>query len=282
MLAYPLQDPGLAGLGLVVRAGPFVQFYIAIGTADGQCPKVRHGRLRAFARASHGRERERGEGERCDSGGRVVHKPAAVHGQGRHGRSRSARGKFSFFCNRASMVMDAQWLWAGAAVLLCLYVLHVNRGLSSVPNEAASLSPTRFDAAAVTAAHARLCSNPISIVLPPKTGRRYIVVGGGGFLPGRVDRVARQSLMAGLAGWIVVHLLARGEDPKRIRIIDIRAPTRKDLTTGPAAEVAFHQADVSNAESVLAAFTAQWPEPRGDVPVTVFHSGKWGLQIRKR
>jgi len=79
-------------------------------------------------------------------------------------------------------------------------------------------------------------------------------------------------------GWIVVQLIARGEDPRRVRIIDVRGPTRQDLTTGQAAEVAFHQADVSNAESVKNAFTAPWPDNGGDdVPITVFHSGKFVL-----
>lgn len=73
----------------------------------------------------------------------------------------------------------------------------------------------------------------------------------------------------------MVHLITRGEDPRRIRILDIRPPSRQDLTTGPASKVAFHQTDVSNAEAVLAAFTAPWPDSDDDdVPITVFHSGK--------
>lgn len=73
----------------------------------------------------------------------------------------------------------------------------------------------------------------------------------------------------------MVQLLSRGEDPRRIRIVDIRAPTRKDLTTGLGSKVAFHQTDVSSAEAVVAAFTAPWPEEdANDIPVTVFHSGK--------
>ncbi|KAF8592054.1 NAD(P)-binding protein [Ramaria rubella] len=152
--------------------------------------------------------------------------------------------------------MDSQWLFFFvAAALLGLYLLHVNGSLSSVPKEAEAISPTRFDKATITSVYERLSNDPIQIDFPPKTGRRYIVVGGAGFLP----------------GWIVVHLVSRGEDPRRIRIVDIRAPTRQDLTTGPASEVAFHQADVSNAEAVMAAFTAPWPEA-DDVPITVFHS----------
>lgn len=57
--------------------------------------------------------------------------------------------------------------------------------------------------------------------------------------------------------------------------MDIRPPTRQDLTSGPGSQVAFHKTDVSSAEAVLAAFTAPWPDAEGgEIPVTVFHSGK--------
>lgn len=71
----------------------------------------------------------------------------------------------------------------------------------------------------------------------------------------------------------MVQLISRGEDPRRIRIVDIRRPTRQDLTTGPGSKVAFYQTDVSSAEAVMSAFTAPWPDDN-DIPVTVFHSGK--------
>lgn len=81
-----------------------------------------------------------------------------------------------------------------------------------------------------------------------------------------------------MAGWIVLQLLKRGEDPHRIRIIDLRAPTRQDLTTGRAAEVPFKQADVTSSEAVMAAFTAPWEDgEEGYVSTTVFHSGTFRL-----
>ncbi|KAF8527946.1 NAD(P)-binding protein [Hysterangium stoloniferum] len=146
-----------------------------------------------------------------------------------------------------------------AAVLLTLaaYLLHVNRALSSVPREALSIYPGRFNNADIREAYDRLSNNPISPELPPKTGRRYVVVGGAGFL----------------SGWIVIQLIARGEDPKRIRIIDIRAPTRQDLTTGTASQVAFYKANIGNYEEVLSGFTAPWDDGEtSECPVTVFHS----------
>ncbi|KLO17650.1 NAD-P-binding protein [Schizopora paradoxa] len=105
----------------------------------------------------------------------------------------------------------------------------------------------------------RMRENPIDIrkALPPRTGRRYIVTGGAGFL----------------GGWIVVHLLVRGEDPRKIRVLDIRAPTRPDLTTGAAALVDFRIVDVSDAEAVRKAFSAPWPSSDDDnEEITVFHT----------
>ncbi|KAL0958122.1 hypothetical protein HGRIS_000291 [Hohenbuehelia grisea] len=106
--------------------------------------------------------------------------------------------------------------------------------------------------------HERLIEISAQEQLPPKTGRHYIVVGGAGFL----------------GGWIVVHLLQRGEDPKKIRVFDLRAPQRHDLTTGSAKDVDFILGDVSDAKSVHAAFSKPWPGlPADALPeVTVFHT----------
>ncbi|KIJ51055.1 hypothetical protein M422DRAFT_74407 [Sphaerobolus stellatus SS14] len=77
----------------------------------------------------------------------------------------------------------------------------------------------------------------------------------------------------GVLSWIVLQLLERGEDPKKIRIVDIRAPTRQDLTTGKAKEVRFVKADVSSPLEVIAAFLTPWEDGiEGYAPTTVFHS----------
>ncbi|KAJ6631058.1 3-beta hydroxysteroid dehydrogenase/isomerase family-domain-containing protein [Mycena sp. CBHHK59/15] len=156
------------------------------------------------------------------------------------------------------------WLWTAGALLLVpvslfLYIRLNDRRLTRIPEAALSFSPTRSTPDDIRLTGARLLESPISILdqLPPKTGRRYIVVGGAGFL----------------GGWIVIGLLQRGEDPKQIRVVDLRLPVRRDLSTGQAKDIQFIQADVSDAVAVEAAFSAPWPD---DVPtssaITVFHT----------
>ncbi|KAI8986719.1 NAD-P-binding protein [Trametes punicea] len=157
-------------------------------------------------------------------------------------------------------------LAAGLPLMLYLYVRANDAKLTRLPPEAVAFSPKRWSAEDVerTASSAALAGPSPSIYspeeLPPKTGRRYIVVGGTGFL----------------GGWIVLHLLARGEDPRRIRILDIRRPTRQDLLEGPAAEVDFCQVDVSDTAAVEAAFRKPWPntvlDSEPEPPLTVFHT----------
>ncbi|KAH7910366.1 3-beta hydroxysteroid dehydrogenase/isomerase family-domain-containing protein [Hygrophoropsis aurantiaca] len=144
-----------------------------------------------------------------------------------------------------------------------LYGRFNDEKLCQLPPEAKSFSPERFTPELVCKAAQRFSESPVTVnnVLPPKTGRLYIVVGGAGFL----------------GGWIVIQLLQRGEDPRRIRILDIRPPTRPDLKTGDAQKVAFFQVDISDQKAVSDAFQAPWPTSQnGTVPdseeITVFHT----------
>ena len=66
--------------------------------------------------------------------------------------------------------------------------------------------------------------------------------------------------------------MERGEDPRNIRILDIRPPSRRDLRTGAAQQVAFLQVDVSDAAALFEAFKAPWPDTAGDQEITVFHT----------
>lgn len=152
-------------------------------------------------------------------------------------------------------------------LLLYLYVRLNDAKLMQLPHDVASaFSPKRIgakDSLVAAAAWEKVSATlTAKTFLPPRTGRRYIVVGGAGFL----------------GGWIVRHLLERGEHPKRIRVLDIRAPTRPDLTSGLARDVDFHQVDVSDGERVQAAFSAPWPlssdgpENPSAAEITVFHT----------
>jgi nucleoside-diphosphate-sugar epimerase len=79
--------------------------------------------------------------------------------------------------------------------------------------------------------------------------------------------------MPGLVGGnIVLHLLARGEAPECIRIIDFRQPFREDMVKGAASKVAFFQADISSESSTKAAFEELWPRKISALPLTVFHT----------
>ncbi|KAI5984743.1 3-beta hydroxysteroid dehydrogenase/isomerase family-domain-containing protein [Pisolithus marmoratus] len=144
------------------------------------------------------------------------------------------------------------------AILAFIYAIANDRKLCQLPPEAKVFSPRRFTAQDVLDAFRQHQEDPVRIdhLLPPKSGRRYIVVGGAGFL----------------GGWIVLQLLQRGEDPKRIRVLDMRLPTRPDLRTGRAQHVTFLEVDISDAKAVSDAFRAPWPEKGTDEGITVFHA----------
>ncbi|KAF5383021.1 hypothetical protein D9615_005083 [Tricholomella constricta] len=140
-------------------------------------------------------------------------------------------------------------------VLLVIYVRLNNYRLTRLPKEAAAVSPVRWTPESVRNLATQLKSPHVQ--LPPRTGRRYIVVGGAGFL----------------GGWIVSALLERGEDPKSIRILDIRPPLREDIISAQANGVRFIQVDVSDPAAVDAAFAAPWPSTATPLPeLTVFHT----------
>ncbi|KAJ7135961.1 NAD-P-binding protein [Mycena epipterygia] len=159
------------------------------------------------------------------------------------------------------------WPWVvgpliSLLLLPYLYIRLNDRRLTHIPKSALAFSPVRYTVEDVRKTTARLLESPISTAdqIPPKTGRRYIIVGGAGFV----------------GGWIVLQLLERGEDPKRIRVVDIRAPVRPDLTTGLAKNVDFIQADVTDPAAVDAAFNAPWPNDASPVSaapqISIFHT----------
>ncbi|KAI9045797.1 putative 3-beta hydroxysteroid dehydrogenase/isomerase family protein [Aspergillus affinis] len=135
-----------------------------------------------------------------------------------------------------------------------LYLYHLNRGLKWVPEEARRLSPRRWTVDEIKAAHEKAIHSPVDVSksLPPRQNRRYVVIGGSGLV----------------GNWVVTHLLARGENPAAIRVLDLQAPRRETLDQG----VAFVQTNIVDESAVLSAFLQAWSPTVADLPLTVFHN----------
>ncbi|OTB03145.1 hypothetical protein M426DRAFT_60816 [Hypoxylon sp. CI-4A] len=148
-------------------------------------------------------------------------------------------------------------LWTVSAVVL-LHLFRVNQLLSGTPAEVRKLAGSRWTPNQLKKTYERLQSNPIDYTdkLPPKLERRYVVTGGSGLV----------------GGFIVLQLLARGNPPESIRIVDIRKTERNDMNTAQARRVEFVQTDITSPESVDAAFTCPWHPSVTDLPLTVFHT----------
>ncbi|TFK75497.1 NAD(P)-binding protein [Pluteus cervinus] len=145
--------------------------------------------------------------------------------------------------------------------LTIAYIKINDSHIKAIPDRVTALSPNRWTPEYIRNQAEKFAKEQpkrtINDQLPSKTGRRYIIVGGSGFL----------------GGWIVNQLLERGENPKYIRIIDLRPPTRTDLLTGPALQIQFIPADITSPSSIQTAFTLPWPSGvPSDTEITVFHT----------
>ncbi|KAF9480975.1 NAD-P-binding protein [Pholiota conissans] len=166
------------------------------------------------------------------------------------------------------MAFTSIWPWAALVlapfIFLVLYVRWNDRALTTIPTSALYFGPKRCTVQDVHATANRLANSaPISKDedLPLRTGRRYIVVGGGGFL----------------GSWIATKLLQRGEDPHRIRLLDLNSPTNKDVVDALEKGTQFIKVDMTDADALEAAFKAPWPSPnpsrkQPDTEITVFHT----------
>lgn len=138
------------------------------------------------------------------------------------------------------------------------YLWRLNKVMTQAPPEAVHASPYRWSDHEIKETYNRLKVKPVDWTkhLPPKANRRYVVTGGSG----------------GVGGQIVLHLLARGESPESIRIVDFRNVERTDMKTGDAAKVDFAQADITSPSATQAAFDKPWPASVAKLPLTVFHT----------
>ncbi|KAI1076032.1 NAD(P)-binding protein [Whalleya microplaca] len=158
-------------------------------------------------------------------------------------------------------MFDLGWPWLAlwtALAGIIFYLYRVNQLLSGTPDEVRKLSGSRWTPAQLKETYQRLQEKPIDYTdkIPPKLDRRYVVTGGSGLV----------------GGFIVLQLLARGNPPQSIRIIDIRKTERSDMLSGPATEVEFVQTDITSADSVEAAFSRPWHPTVARLPLTVFHT----------
>ncbi|KAK7036585.1 hypothetical protein VNI00_011518 [Paramarasmius palmivorus] len=147
-------------------------------------------------------------------------------------------------------------------VFLALYININDRAITHIPQQALAFIKKRWTNDDLEGVVKHLQGKGIHSLAekkraqtPPKTGRRYIVTGGSGFL----------------GGWLVIQLLERGEDPQNIRILDVRPPNRRDFTSGLAKDVPFVKVDITNKEDVIAAFSAPWPTTDNS-EITIFHT----------
>ncbi|KAJ5184726.1 3-beta hydroxysteroid dehydrogenase/isomerase [Penicillium cf. griseofulvum] len=145
-------------------------------------------------------------------------------------------------------------LIAGLAGLVALYMWRVNAAMKVVPEEAQNLSPRRWTVEEIKAAYKKSLEAPIDVTksLPPKQSRRYVIVGGTGLV----------------GAWIVSHLLARGEDPKAIRILDIISPEQDILNKG----VGWIKTNITDELAVTTAFEEPWAANVTSLPLTVCHT----------
>ena len=74
-----------------------------------------------------------------------------------------------------------------------------------------------------------------------------------------------------VGGYMVLHLLQRGQSPESIRMIDFVPPRRADMLQGKAAHVEFVQADITSEAATRAAFDKPWHVSVANLPLTVLH-----------
>jgi nucleoside-diphosphate-sugar epimerase len=70
----------------------------------------------------------------------------------------------------------------------------------------------------------------------------------------------------------MIHGCLRAYSFQRIRVLDIRLPSRPDLTTGNVTDVEFLEVDISDAGAVDTAFHAPWPLTSPPGEITIFHT----------
>lgn len=142
--------------------------------------------------------------------------------------------------------------------LVSLYLYRINQAMEDVPEEAWAWKGAPWTESEIQETYERLSTRPIDFakLLPPKLDRRYVVCGGSGLV----------------GGDIVLNLLARGQPPSSVRILDFSRPSRSDMIHGDVAAVDYVKTDVTDPASVEAALARPWAGEVSRLPLTVFHT----------
>ncbi|KIW70690.1 hypothetical protein PV04_02935 [Phialophora macrospora] len=132
---------------------------------------------------------------------------------------------------------------------------HINSVLSTAPEEAEKLAGPAWTNEVIRDAYEKCRKDPPDFkkYLPPTQNRRYIVFGGSGLV----------------GGWLVEHLIMRGQDPAAIRIVDLQPPCR-ELAVQHI--VSHFKADITDRAAVERVFSSPWPSEFAHLPLTVFHT----------
>ncbi|ETI23802.1 hypothetical protein G647_05608 [Cladophialophora carrionii CBS 160.54] len=136
-----------------------------------------------------------------------------------------------------------------------VFLYHINSVLSTTPEEVAKIAGKPWTDEVIREAYekCRKSRPDFKKYLPPKQDRRYIVFGGSGLV----------------GGWMVEHLIMRGQNPAAIRIVDLQPPCRELAVTN---NVPHFKADVTDRAAVEKVFNAPWPAEFANLPLTVFHT----------
>ncbi|KAF9046773.1 hypothetical protein BJ165DRAFT_1316596, partial [Panaeolus papilionaceus] len=154
-----------------------------------------------------------------------------------------------------------------STVLLIIYVKWNDSRLANIPTAALCLSPHRATKRDVIELNERMRVRFQETENQEKgrngngkTGRRYIIVGGCGFL----------------GGWIAAMLLDRGENPQNIRILDFKETIVNRVPRDAVSKgLQIIKVDITNKEVLKKAFLAPWSSHSSTdtLPaLTVFHT----------
>jgi nucleoside-diphosphate-sugar epimerase len=158
----------------------------------------------------------------------------------------------------------------GLVAFICLS--HIDTALSTTPDEVEKLRAKDWTDKFVRETYDKCLRERPNFKrdLPPKQNRRYVVTGGSGVCLTKLVSSRLADASRGLVGgWMVEHLLLRGEDPAAIRILDL-VPPRRDLAIRN--KVAYFRVDISDRAAVDKFFDSPWPEKVANQPLTVLHT----------